>query len=445
MISYFIDDSSGNCNGILEPDEEIELYYLLKNIGGVDIENLNGLLISSSPYLILTNNTSYFGNVLIDSLIRNSTEPFRLRALPDAPQGSVGFLDLILCINSGVIDTVRIKIIIGKKDFLVWDPDRNNSSGPVIHSILQNLGYNGDYISARFYSFEHLKNYKSLFVCAGVAYENFVLFRDCYEVAKIVDFINQGGNIYLEGGECWAFDPFVLYGFNFNPYFGIRPVNDGYTNMGPIEGVNNTFTEGMNFRYNGENFYLDVIDSTDTGFRIFYDQDDDYYCGIANITNNYRTVGVSFELAGLVDNEISTKSILLDSIMHFFGINLVDVEEKLHLKNMTQNLQLEIYPDPFTNHLVIKFQIPEKRVVSSQYPVASNNGVTSSQQSVVSLKIYDASGRMVRQWDYQTIRLSDQILWDGTDDLGRKLPSGIYFVRLETGELKKTEKVILLK
>jgi len=410
LISYFIDDSLGNCNGILDPNEEIKLFYLLKNVGGVDIEHLNGLLISSSPYLIITNNTSHFGYVLIDSLIRNSIEPFRLRALPDAPQGSVGLLDLILTANSGAIDTIRIKFIIGKKDYLVWDPDRNNSSGPIIHSILQNLGYSGDYVNAQFYSFEHLKNYKSLFVCAGVAYENYVLFRDCNEVAKIVDFINRGGNMYLEGGECWAFDPFILYGFNFNPYFGIKPINDGYTNMGPIEGVNNTFTEGMNFRYNGENFYLDVIDSTDTGFRIYYDQDDAYYCGVANITNNYRTVGVSFELAGLVDNEPSTKTILLDSIMHFFGINLVGIGEKSHLKSITRNLQLEIYPNPFRNRLNIRYKISKPRYETMNEHISGISALIS-----VGLKIYDVTGRVVKSFSLTTV------YWVLLDGMGRMI------------------------
>jgi hypothetical protein len=38
-----------------------------------------------------------------------------------------------------------------------------------------------------------------------------------------------------------------------------------------------------------------------------------------------------------------------------------------------------------------------------------------------------------------------RIIWDGRDGSGRKLPSGIYFVRLESDEFKETEKVILLK
>ena len=399
----------------------------MKNVGGIDIQNLNGVLISLSPYLIVTNGSAYFGNVLIDSFVNNSSNPFRIQALPDAPQGYDAFLKVFLSDNSSSIDTITIKIIIGKKDYLVWDPDRNNSSGPVIHSILQYLGYNGDYKNYHFYSFEHLLNYKSIFVCTGVAWDNFVLFNTSYEVQQIVNFIEQGGNVYLEGGECWYFDPFVMNGFNFNPYFGIRPVNDGYTDIGPIEGVYNTFTDRMLFRYNGENFYLDQIDSTETGFRIFHDQDNDYYCGVANIATNYKTVGVSFELAGLLDNEQSTKAMLLDSIMHFFGINLVGIRDTINSQFAIQNPQfLSTHPNPFRNALKIKFQIPNSNVQTS-------------------LKIFDATGRVVKSFNHLIIQPFNQVVWFGDDNADRKLPAGVYFIRLEASDYKQIEKAVLLR
>ncbi|MEO0106494.1 MAG: T9SS type A sorting domain-containing protein [candidate division WOR-3 bacterium] len=393
---------------------------------------MTGVIVSSSPYLSILNGSAYFGSVPIDSLIKNSN-PFRIQALPNAPHGTSSNLDLILNENSGIIDTIRIKVIIGKRDYFVWDPDRNNSSGPIVHLILQNLGYTGDYANAQFYSFEHLKNYKSLFVCSGVAYNNYVLFKYSSEVAKVADFINYGGNVYLEGGECWAFDPFVMHGFNFNPYFGIKPINDGYINMGPIEGEPNTFTDHMLFRYCGENLWLDDIDSTGSGFRIFRDNDDNYYCGVANIAPGYRTVGVSFELSGLIDNEPYTKASLLDSIMHFFGINLVGIEDLENPQSAIRNPQfLEVYPNPFRNNCVIKAEIPIPQEANGQYPA-------------VSIKIFNVAGCLVKQFNHLANCPFNQIVWSGNDELGRKLPAGIYFVKLEAGDFKKVEKVNLLR
>jgi alkaline phosphatase len=63
-----------------------------------------------------------------------------------------------------------------------------------------------------------------------------------------------------------------------------------------------------------------------------------------------------------------------------------------------------------------------------------------------SLKIYDASGRVVRilvdEWKPEgSYRLS----WDGVDERGNPLPSGVYFCHLKIGERDSARKVIRLR
>ncbi len=95
---------------------------------------------------------------------------------------------------------------------------------------------------------------------------------------------------------------------------------------------------------------------------------------------------------------------------------------------------LSVYPNPFRNHLVINLQIPVDKVISSQYPVAS-------------IKIYDAAGRLVRNLLPTTNSLlsTNTLIWTGDDELGRKVPDGVYFIRLESDNTKITEKAILLR
>jgi len=59
--------------------------------------------------------------------------------------------------------------------------------------------------------------------------------------------------------------------------------------------------------------------------------------------------------------------------------------------------------------------------------------------------VFDVKGRLVR-------RLIDRghdagrhsIMWDGADDRGRPVPSGIYFLRIEIGDhFKQAKKMIL--
>jgi len=92
-----------------------------------------------------------------------------------------------------------------------------------------------------------------------------------------------------------------------------------------------------------------------------------------------------------------------------------------------RSMYLGIAPNPFSKKTDIRFQTTD------------NNKVT--------MEIYDVSGRLVKNLSlhavYSTVHYA--ISWDGRDNLGKKLPSGVYFLRFEAGGFKETEKLILLK
>jgi hypothetical protein len=91
----------------------------------------------------------------------------------------------------------------------------------------------------------------------------------------------------------------------------------------------------------------------------------------------------------------------------------------------TKFTALQIYPNPFRKKTDIRWQIPDN--------------------SIVDLRIYDITGRLVRQFDYTTMRLSDHISWDGTDDFGKKLPSGVYVLKFQADSYVVTEKLVLMR
>lgn len=64
----------------------------------------------------------------------------------------------------------------------------------------------------------------------------------------------------------------------------------------------------------------------------------------------------------------------------------------------------------------------------------------------ITLKTYDVTGGVVKVFcDKDMVKTNQSIIWDGRDDLNRKLANGIYFVRLEADGCCKTEKLIWLK
>jgi len=100
------------------------------------------------------------------------------------------------------------------------------------------------------------------------------------------------------------------------------------------------------------------------------------------------------------------------------------------------NGKLEIYPNPFTRSLTVKFQIPSAKCQTNS-------------KSQISVQIFNAAGRFIKQFSrlsamqYGGIQPFNQIIWDGSDDAGRPAPDGVYFIQLSGCDIPVTAKVIL--
>jgi len=91
---------------------------------------------------------------------------------------------------------------------------------------------------------------------------------------------------------------------------------------------------------------------------------------------------------------------------------------------------LEIYPNPFRKHIEIRCMIHDTRYKIQDF----------------SLKIYDAAGRLVKDFLRPTLNaVRPTLIWSGTDQANHKLPNGVYFLRLKTEDKTAVEKLILLR
>jgi subtilisin family serine protease len=90
------------------------------------------------------------------------------------------------------------------------------------------------------------------------------------------------------------------------------------------------------------------------------------------------------------------------------------------------------YPNPFNSNTVISYSVPEEN--------------PSSHSEKIYLKVYNILGQEVKTLVDETKPIGKyQIIWDGSDELGRKVPSGIYLYRLQIGEKSFSKKMVLLK
>ena len=93
---------------------------------------------------------------------------------------------------------------------------------------------------------------------------------------------------------------------------------------------------------------------------------------------------------------------------------------------------------------------PERFFLSPNYPNPFNPTTTFEYalplQSRVTVTIYNELGQSIRTLVNTTQPAgSYSVTWDGRDDRGRSVASGVYFYRLTTDQLVQARKMVLLK
>jgi hypothetical protein len=102
------------------------------------------------------------------------------------------------------------------------------------------------------------------------------------------------------------------------------------------------------------------------------------------------------------------------------------VEERLPENIPGAYVLSQNYPNPFNPETRIAYHLPKT--------------------SAVLLEIFNIRGQSVRRLvNWEQSAGSYVITWNGLDETGRPVASGIYFYRLVAGEFREVRKMLLLK
>jgi hypothetical protein len=116
----------------------------------------------------------------------------------------------------------------------------------------------------------------------------------------------------------------------------------------------------------------------------------------------------------------------LNSAMFNEGTPPADIVDKTYPAEIHRFALGPVSPNPFSAGTAIRFELPTA--------------------SKVKVSIYDVNGQLVRTLFESTAPAGVGVIdWDGTDSGGERVARGVYFVRMEAGEFKASEKVVLLK
>lgn len=442
-------------NGVLEPGETSDFIVSTKNCGALAGTNITGTLRSLSSAVAVTDSLGGFGDVLVGDSAANSSDHFVVQAAASvAPGHAINFV-LFLSGDNSFQDTIWFRTYIGVVDqtqpcgpdrygyFAYDDSDTDYASCPTYQwiEIDPEHGGAGDTLSLADNETKTIPLPFS-FTFYGESYDRISISSNGYAAMDstwIADMYNW--HIPAAGGPPRLIAPFwddldptatdssgsVCYWFDATnnkfivEFSRVQHIHDP-TNPTPAE---------------LQTFEIVLLDpqhyptATGDGEIIFQ------YMDITNddIWHNYATVGIenAGHTIGLEYTHANSyppgAAPLANSRAIKFTTNPPDtfpsmIEEEHQL---TTGIYLSVFPNPSSKTAVIRYEMRDES------------------DKELSIRLFDITGRLVKQWSYITIQLSNQIVWDGTDDAGHGVPAGIYFVQLQNGDNLITEKIITLR
>lgn len=187
-------------------------------------------------------------------------------------------------------------------DFLVWvGPDAVGPGAESGDSLFAALIANGEsaFLTNDLFEFGGLDVYEGVFVVLGIFGDNHVLDSGAPEADALESYLQNGGRLYLEGGDCYNYDP-DQGAYNIRPWFGVDDGPDGSGDVDGITGLNDL--SAFSFAYNGADNWMDELQPNGS-VAIWKNADNSDISGVFyDGFGSGNSIGVVPSFGGLVDN-----------------------------------------------------------------------------------------------------------------------------------------------
>jgi hypothetical protein len=312
----------------------------------------------------------------------------------------------ILMVDDDMGDTLEVYLASALKDTgypgMVWDADARGRPSPTL-----------------------LESFWAVFWTTANRSASYI---GPYDEQNMTDYLDQGGNLFLASTDYLSSR--VLTPVFVSEYLKI---DDWTSDVGgfSVSGVpGDIISDGMTLGLTGGPIPNERIDNIVLGTGA---------TSIIESMGNTRGLRVEDEVAGskvvflsfpfenikVVNPAPSNQRGLVRRVVEYFMIE-TGVDEGLEPELASFALK-QNYPNPFNPTTTLRFSVPAG---------AAHVGLT----------IHSVDGRVVRTLvDGAVVPGPQTRVWDGTDDRGEAVASGVYFMRLEAGGEVSTRKMTLLK
>ncbi len=251
------------------------------------------------------------------------------------------------------------------------------------------------------------------------------------EAATLAGHLNNGGSLFLTGQDI-AED---TEGSELMDVLSINYVQDNANTL--TFGITGSIMEGLVFTTSGiggannqtSRDQVAITDSTTTSAILEYGVATSEIAGVLYQEGSAKAVHLGFGWEAIHNSEF--RETVMIAVMDFFQPGITGIETFEPGSRLPTGYDLsQNYPNPFNPSTTISFDL----------------SATMGVNQPVNLTVYDIRGRHVRTLiDSELGPGSHKIHWDGRNDRGEMVSSGIYLYTLRAGEERFTRKMTVLK
>lgn len=394
VADLVVDDSPGG-NGCVEPGETVSLTVTLGNGGGDDAASVSAALTSADPYVSVVQGAATASLVAAGSTAQLGPD-FEVTVLPGAPGGHVVSFDLALTTAGGYSSGESLTLALNG-----IDADMESTGDDWDHSVVTS-GFNDSWHieTYRYHSAGHCWKF------GGTGVDNYLDSSDgaletppvCLGADGVLSFWSWLDVEEESGTSAWDCALVEISTDDGSTWANLVP-DGGYSHL-KNSNTANPVPEGTpcwsgSFTWRQETFDLSTYEGERVTFRFRLASD-------ASVTDEgwyVDDVSVTSTSTGIGDDTPGEAS-----------------RFALH-----QNV-----PNPFNP------------VTSVRYSLAEPGRVT--------IRVYDVAGRVVRTLRDRPEEAGERsVVWDGTNDRGQHVGSGVYFCSMVAGEFSDRRLMVLLK
>jgi len=409
---------------VIEAGEEFSLGFSIQNYMNFPeiLENATVTISANNPFISLVGDSVYnlgTANYLDEILIPDNQFLFVVSSNLEA--GNIEF-QLTLSWDDGVGYTIPFNLFAGHADvLLVRDEDSENSTQDWYLQSLDSLGYSTNYYDLGIrddLTSEFINTFPAVIWFTGVDTENTLSVED---QSLLMVYLDNGGRLFLSGQNISD----ELAGTDFlEDYLYVEHIEDTWTGQETIDGVgNDPIGNGLSFQVNqgdglANQYSMSVVEPIGNGYKVFGYHPSGEGAAIRCENDTFKAIFFAFGFEAINGFE-NRKEILFRILNDYFQV-IVETEE--YLMSDSRDNKLEIFPNPCSGSVNLRFMV--------------------SEQGIVICDLYEISGVRIK-------RLLNEEKIPGTYEMEidmSNLPKGVYFCILKTdpeysGQTKKIIKL----